>query len=135
MSMCPTRINRFIQELQLEGALWTIYGTDGMPVFQRESGLRASPFWCSEEEAMCFIRAHEEFHGFDPVRITWQVFRSRWIPGLIADDLLIAIAGPAEASSGCDMAPAMLETAMRPLGGSWQPACAPPASTPVSRAA
>jgi hypothetical protein len=135
MSTCPARIERFIQELQREGALWTIHGTDGMPVFQRESGLRASPFWCSEEEAVRFVQAHEAFEGFEPVCITWLVFRSRWIPGLNTDELLIDVAGSQDASSACDIAPSVLEVAMRSLGGSWQPARAVSVSVSVSRAA
>ena len=133
MVTLPPRIAAFIEEVQREGAVWAIHGADGIPVFRRATGEGASPFWSNETSALLFSATDDAGRGMDPIRISWKIFRDRWIPGLLTDGLLIDV-NPQVGMASCDIAPDALEALMRTVSGAWQPTASLP-SLPNSRAA
>lgn len=124
MPVIPSRIDTFIEDVQREGAVWAIHDADGIPVIARPSGPSASPFWSSEATAAEFIQGNSAYRGFDPIRITWQAFRTRWIPGLTADGLVIDIQPSQAMSDPCDIEPVALDHLMRSDRRAWRPTSA-----------
>ncbi len=115
----------FYREVAAARALWTIRDHEGYPAPIGSSGKRAMPFWSSESRALTAIRRVGAYKEFVPVRIEWDSFCSRWLPGLLQDKILAGINWSGSRGTGYDVDPRELQEnveaasaiADRPRGG------------------
>jgi hypothetical protein len=49
------------------------------------------------------------YSGFEPVAVTLEEWRSRWLPGLEQDDLLVGLNWSGANATGYDLTPAEVE--------------------------
>ena len=105
MSVAALQAQAFYREVAAARALWTIRDDGGYPTPLERSGGRAVPFWSSERRALTVIRRAAAYKGFVPVRIEWDVFCSRWLPGLLQDHVLAGVNWSGSRATGYDVDP------------------------------
>ncbi len=109
MSIAAVHYDAFFSEVEQTGIIWSIKDDQGFPAPLTHDGRRAMPFWSSESRAIRIINTVEVYRNFTLVAITWEIFKERWIPGLIKDGLLAGINWSGDRASGFDIEPAVLQ--------------------------
>jgi hypothetical protein len=99
----------FYRDVAAAREVWTIRDDAGFPAPIASGGQRAMPFWSSERRALRVIRQVEAYKGFVPVRIEWEAFRDRWLPGLEKDGLRVGVNWTEPKATGYDIDPRDLE--------------------------
>jgi hypothetical protein len=121
MSAAAMHAQAFYREVAASRVLWGIRDSEGFPAPAGGDGQRAMPFWSSERRARTVIRAVDAYGAFVPVRIDWESFCSRWLPGLIRDDLRVGVNWSGPRATGYDVDPkdlkANVEAAFLTLDG------------------
>ena len=104
VSSSAAQAHAFYAEVLDRGEVWAIRDGNGYPAPEAD-GRRAMPFWSSRARAQRIIDTVEAFRGFQPVALTLQEWRARWIPGLLADGLLVGLNWSGARATGYDVAP------------------------------
>lgn len=99
----------FYREVAAARALWTIRDDGGYPAPIGSNGGRAMPFWCSESRALIVIRRAAAYKGFVPVRIEWDSYCNRWLPGLLQDEIRAGVNWSGSRATGYDVDPRELK--------------------------
>lgn len=84
VSSSAAQAHAFYADVLDRGEVWAIRDGNGYPAPEADGG-RVMPFWSSRARAQRIIDTVEAYRGFQPVALTLQEWRSRWIPGLLAD--------------------------------------------------
>jgi len=109
MSNAAAHAAAFYREVAESGVVWGIRDVGGFPAPVASNGKRAMPFWSSESRALVVIREVSSYGDFSPVPIAWEVFCTRWVPGLLGDDLLAGVNWSGHSASGFDISPIELQ--------------------------
>ena len=104
-SAAQAQANLFYFEVASNKIIWTLCDQSGFPAPLDSEGNRAMPFWSSQERVKIIIRTIPEFEGFDIVKIRWDEFKDRWLPGLEKDGLLVGINWSGDTATGYDVLP------------------------------
>jgi len=91
--------------------VWGIRDADGIPA-PKSAGNRVMPFWSTESRAQRIIDQVEAYRGFEVVSLPLDVWRSRWLPGLAKDGLLVGLNWSGKSAKGYDVTPADAEAAL-----------------------
>lgn len=106
MSISGAHADAFFQEVLREGQVWAIRDSGGIPAPRGTDGVRAMPFWSLASRAEKIIGAVDAYAGFETVGIPLNEWRSRWLPGLERDGLLLGLNWSGARATGYDVEPA-----------------------------
>jgi hypothetical protein len=95
----------FYEEVAEHGRLWTIRDADGFPQPKGSDGVRVQPFWSLRSRAERVVASVAAYAGFDIVELPWDVFESRWAPGLRNDGVLVGVNWSGPRATGYDVSP------------------------------
>lgn len=105
MSQAPSQVAAFLREVREGGEVWVIEDDAGEPAPVGAGGRRAMPFWSSRVRADQAVTS-EQFAGCWPRRLTLADFKTRWLPGLERQGLLIGVNWSGPELTGHDLEPA-----------------------------
>lgn len=94
----------FVREVASYRRVWTLRDADGVPTATGANGT-AMPFWstlCRVEQIIANVPAYS---GFEPIELSWETFRDRWLSGLERDGLLVGINWTGPRALGYDLTP------------------------------
>jgi hypothetical protein len=108
----------FYREVARSGIVFSLRDDQGYPTSKTSSGAHAIPFWSSGRRVERIIATVPAYASFEPVEITWDDFRARWVAELESDQLLVGVNWSGRSATGYDVEPGLLvravETAKRP---------------------
>jgi hypothetical protein len=108
MSQAASQASAFYQEVAQNRRLWSIKDAAGFPAPETPRG-RTMPFWSSLARVERIIESVPAYAGFSPVELTWDDFRSRWLPGLERDGLRAGVNWTGPQATGYDLLPTELQ--------------------------
>jgi hypothetical protein len=108
MSVSAAQADAFYREVLRTGQVWAIRDEGGFPAPQTPEG-RAMPFWSAHSRAVKVIENVDAYHGFEPVQLTLDEWRARWLPGLAEDGLRVGLNWSGARAVGYDFDPRDVE--------------------------
>lgn len=108
MSVSAAQAEAFYQETLRTGQVWAIRDGGGFPAPQTPEG-RAMPFWSARSRAVKVIENVDAYKGFEPVPLTLDEWRSRWLPGLAGDGVRVGLNWSGVRAVGYDFDPRDVE--------------------------
>lgn len=115
MSHAASQAAAFYRQVAAEGVVWTLRDADGFPAPLNSDGQRAQPFWSSRTRVELVIGTVSAYAGFEPVEITWSVFKERWAPGLAKDKILVGVNWSGDRATGYDLPSMVVVTRVESL--------------------
>ncbi len=109
MSASAAQASAFYDEALAEGSVWTLRDGGGIPAPLNSAGQRAMPFWSKETRVVKVRTAVPAYQGFETVRVPLDEWRTRWLPGLANDKLLVGLNWSGESATGYDVHPIDVE--------------------------
>ena len=109
VTVSAAHADAFYREALRDGRVWGIRDDNGFPAPIAADGARAMPFWSLRSRAERAIATVDAYAGFQPVPIELGEFRSRWLPGLTEDGLLVGVNWSGARATGYDVAAAEVE--------------------------
>jgi hypothetical protein len=89
----------------LEGReVWTLRDADGYPAPLDSADTRAMPFWSRRGRVQHIIDNVPAYRAFEPTSVSLSEWRSRWLPGLAKDGLLVGLNWSGGTATGYDVA-------------------------------
>jgi hypothetical protein len=85
--------------------VWTIRDEGGYPAPLTHDGKRASPFWSTRSRVERVIANVPAYRGFEPIEVTLDEFRNRWLPALARDGFLVGLNWSGRRATGYDIEP------------------------------
>lgn len=116
MSVSAAHADAFYKEALSGEAVWTLRDDNGFPAPENPDGRRAMPFWSIESRAANVMSNVEAYSDFAVVRIPLVEWRSRWLPGLERDGLLVGLNWSGTRATGYDLAPGDVEANLTARG-------------------
>jgi hypothetical protein len=107
----------FYREVLADGDVWTIRDGAGFPAPEAD-GCRAMPLLSAESRAQSVINNVEGYTGFKVVSVSLDEWRSRCLPGLKQDGLLVGLHWSGDRATGYELDPDDVDavSAPAPLG-------------------
>lgn len=105
MTQSAAQSDAFYREALEAGSVWTVRDASGTPAPENGDGQRAMPFWSSRSRVDKIIATVPAYAGFEPIEIDLASWRSRWLPGLANDGLLVGINWSGSRATGYDVSP------------------------------
>lgn len=105
MSVSAAHAKAFFSEAVSGRAVWSIADDRGHPAPVNQNGERSMPFWSTESRAARVTDRVAAYSGFDIVRIDLETWKSRWLPGLTEDGLLVGLNWSGDRVTGFDIEP------------------------------
>jgi hypothetical protein len=105
VSVSAAQAAAFYSEVARHRAVWTIRDAGGYPAPRNPDGARAQPFWSSRRRASRIVASVPAYANFEVVEITLQVFKTRWLPCLERDQILVGVNWSGDAATGYDVTP------------------------------
>ncbi len=106
MSISGAHAAAFFEEVLREGQVWTIRDSEGFPAPLGADGVRTMPFWSLASRAEKIVSTVDAYTGFEKVAIPLSEWRSKWLPGLEQDGLLLGLNWSGPRATGYDVEPA-----------------------------
>lgn len=103
MGQSASQAHAFYRDVAINKKVWTIRDDGGFPAPITSSGKRSQPFWSSLSRVQKIIKNVPAYSGFEPVELSWEEFRDKWLPGLEKDGLLIGVNWSGENATGYDL--------------------------------
>ncbi len=112
MSISAAHADAFYAESIEAGEVYTVRDRDGFPAPETTNGARAMPFWSKRSRAERVVAFVPAYAGFEVVAIPLDAFRSRWLPGLRRDGLLVGVNWSGDKATGFDIEASSVEAAL-----------------------
>lgn len=106
MSISGAHASAFFDEIVREGQVWTIRDSEGIPAPIGSDGKRTMPFWSLASRAETIISSADAYAGFEKVAIPLSEWRTKWVPGLEQDGLMLGLNWSGGRATGYDVEPA-----------------------------
>lgn len=104
------RYSYLIKKSADQEIVWSLAQDHGWALATDSIGNEAVPIWPHEKyAALC---ASGAWQGFEPKQIALEVWRSRWVPGMVRDQRLVAVF-PTTNDKGVFVSPERLEIDLR----------------------
>ena len=103
MSQAASQAWAFYRDVAKNRKVWTIRDAGGYPCPTTSDGKRAQPFWSSVSRVERIIKTVPAYAGFQPEEISWEIFCSKWVPGLTRDNMLAGVNWSGQRAVGYDM--------------------------------
>ncbi len=110
MRISAAHADAFYVESSEAGEVWTVRDGRGFPA-PEANGARTMPFWSKRPRPERVVATVPAYAGFEVVAIALDVVRSRWLPGLVRDGLLVGLNCSGDRATGYDVEPANVEAA------------------------
>ena len=105
MSVVAAHADAFYREV-LEGQrVYTVRDEDGFPAPKAASGVRSMPFWSKASRAQKVIDQVDAYRAMSIAEFSLNEWKSRWLPGLERDGLLVGINWSGTNAAGYDLSP------------------------------
>jgi uncharacterized protein DUF2750 len=108
MSVSAAQADAFYREVLARAEVWAIRDEGGFPAPQTPKG-RAMPFWSARSRAETVIESVPAYEGFEPVPLTLDEWRSRWLSRLSKDGLRVGLNWSGSKATGFDLDPEDVE--------------------------
>lgn len=105
MSQSASQAAAFFVEVSSTGRLWTVRDDGGYPAPINTEGRRSAPFWSSEARVRRVIANVPAYGGFVVDELDLDTWRTRWLPGLRRDGLLVGLNWTGPRATGYDLSP------------------------------
>ncbi|WP_416305941.1 DUF2750 domain-containing protein [Neptunicella sp. SCSIO 80796] len=112
MSQSVSEAHAFCKEVARTGKIWCIKDSAGIPTPTGDGGIKTMPFWSSADKAQDIVDNAKAYAGFEVFEISWEMFSTKWLPGLANDELLVGVNWSGEHAIGLDMEPEILKEAI-----------------------
>lgn len=109
MTASAAQAAAFYDEARRGHAVWTIRDANGIPAPINTDGVRSMPFWSMRSRADRVIHHVDAYAASEPVEVSLDEFRQRWLPGLARDGLLVGLDWAGTRATGYDLTPEGLE--------------------------
>lgn len=109
MTVSAAQAGAFYDEARREHSVWTIRDANGIPAPLNADGVRSMPFWSLRSRADRVIHQVDAYADFEPVEVSVDEFRQRWLPGLARDGLLVGLNWSGAGATGYDLTPEDVE--------------------------
>lgn len=94
----------FVREVAIHQRVWTLRDAGGIPTATGAGGT-AMPFWSDLPRVQQVIATVPVYSGFEPLELSWESFRDRWLAGMARDGLLVGLNWAGERALGYDLTP------------------------------
>ncbi len=105
MNNASAQYDVFASEVAQTREVWTIRDAGGFPAPKNSEGIRAHPFWSSLSRVQRIVKNVHAYAGFQPVEISWEEFRDKWLPGMERDGYLVGANWDGPRATGFDVKP------------------------------
>ncbi|MDH5178051.1 MAG: DUF2750 domain-containing protein [Gammaproteobacteria bacterium] len=105
MTQSASQASAFYKEVASTRIVWTIRDAGGFPAPLNSDGKRSQPFWSSLSRVKKIIQNVDAYSNFEPVKIQWDAFSERWVPGLKSDGILVGVNWSGNRATGYDLDP------------------------------
>jgi hypothetical protein len=105
MTTAALQAASFYREIAEHGSVWTIRDLAGFPQPLRSDGTRVQPFWSLRSRATRVVARVPAYAGFEVIELAWDVFETRWVPGLARDRVLVGLNWAGPRATGYDVLP------------------------------
>lgn len=112
----------FFSEAVSGQAVWSIADDQGHPAPVSGDGKRSIPFWSKESRAARVVDHVDAYRDFKVVRIDLDAWKSRWLPGMTEDGLLVGLNWSGERATGFDVEPADAKQRLAHTEAHWDSA-------------
>lgn len=109
VTVSAAQADAFYAEALRAQKVWTVRDASGFPAPANRDGHRAQPFWSRRSRAEHVIESVHAYAVMEVVEIEIDVWRSRWLPGMARDGLLVGLNWSGERATGFDLQPAEVE--------------------------
>ena len=109
MTLSAAQADAFYSEALREGSVWGIKDAAGFPAPEGSGSTRAMPFWSLRSRAERIIETVPAYGGFEPEAIPLDTWRSRWLPGLAQDGVLVGLNWSGSRAIGYELEPSAVE--------------------------
>lgn len=92
----------FYREVAKTRVLWTIKDPGGYPAPMTPEG-RAQPIWSSRSRAERIVETVPAYRDFEPVEVSWADFVTKWVPGLMKDEVPVGVNWSGLRATGYDL--------------------------------
>lgn len=116
MSQAASHAAAFYREVAANRMVWTVRDDAGFPAPRNSEGWRTQPFWSSRSRAERILGTVAAFAEFRVIEVPWDEFRSRWVPGLTSDRVLVGVNWSGARAFGYDVEPADVVRNVESLG-------------------
>ena len=103
MGQSASQAHAFYKDVAKNKKVWTIRDEGGYPAPKTRTGQRSQPFWSTLSRVQKIIKNVPAYNGFEPVELSWDEFRDKWLPGLIKDGLLVGVNWSGKNATGYDL--------------------------------
>jgi hypothetical protein len=101
VTQAAAQASQFFDEVARSEKVWMVRGSKGLPTFRTPDG-SAVPFWSSRARAAAMVNRVPAYRAFEPVEISWTVFRDRWLPDLTREGLRVGVNWTGSKATGYD---------------------------------
>ncbi|MBT2534461.1 DUF2750 domain-containing protein [Arthrobacter sp. ISL-48] len=105
MSISAAHADAFFDEVHRLGEVWAVRDKNGFSAPVNADGVRSMPFWSLATRARKIQSTVSAYGGFEVVSIPLNEWRSRWLPGLERDGLLVGLNWSGARATGYDVLP------------------------------
>ncbi|PYI66323.1 DUF2750 domain-containing protein [Arthrobacter livingstonensis] len=105
MGISAAHASAFYDEVLGYRTVWAISDVNGYPAPRNGDGHRSMPFWSAKSRAERITASLDAYKEFSVVSIALDEWRSRWLPGLDADGILVGLNWSGTHATGYDVAP------------------------------
>lgn len=103
------RYQYFLEQVVQNGHIWSLDSEEGWVVLSTDDDEECLPIWSHQELAASW--ATDDWSDCSPQAIALDLWLSRWTPGMIEDDSLLAVF-PVEDGEGTVVSPQELKAAL-----------------------
>ncbi|GAA0656611.1 DUF2750 domain-containing protein [Rheinheimera tangshanensis] len=103
MGQSASQAHAFYKDVAKNKKVWTIRDEGGYPAPKTRTGQRSQPFWSTLSRVQKIIKNVPAYNGFEPVELSWDEFRDKWLPGLTKDGLLVGVNWSGKNATGYDL--------------------------------
>lgn len=105
MSIYTAQADAFFTEIQKHQLVWTVRDEAGYPSPVNSEGKRAMPFWSLESRAQKVVENIEAYQDFKVISLSLDEWKTKWLPGLEKDELLVGPNWSGTHATGFDLTP------------------------------
>jgi len=91
MEATPIHFVSFCKEVSVSHSVWTIHKDGHVPSVADANGYYAMPFWSLRDRAVDFLKKVDDFEGFTPLEIPWDLFKTKWVPDLVEKKMVAGV--------------------------------------------
>ena len=105
MGQSASQAHAFYRDVAKNRTIWALCDQGGYAASTNSSGEKVMPFWSSLSRVKKTKNNVQAYSNLEPDEISWENFRTKWLPGLKKDGLLVGLNWSGENAVGYDAEP------------------------------